>query len=77
MSDRINTLIELARKLTPEERALFLDRLHDLVSPPDPAWASAWVSECEDRLTAVERGEMQAENFDDAIQRLRTKYAAQ
>lgn len=76
MSDRINALIALARKLTPEERALFLDRLHDLVSPPDPAWAGAWVSECQDRLAAFERGEMHAENFDDAMRRLRTKYAA-
>jgi hypothetical protein len=76
MSDRINALIALARKLTPEERALFLDRLRDLVSAPDPAWASAWVSECQDRLAAFERGEMHAENFDDAMQRLRTKYAA-
>jgi hypothetical protein len=76
MSDRIKTLIEMARKLTPEERALFLDRLHDLVSPLDPAWAGAWVRECQDRFNAFERGEMQAENFDDAMQRLRTKYAA-
>lgn len=76
MPDRIEILLELARKLTPEERALFLDRLRDLISPPDPAWASAWVSECQDRLAAFERGEMHAENFDDAMRRMRTKYAA-
>lgn len=76
MSDRIDALLELARTLTPRERAEFLDRLRDLVSPPDPAWASAWVGECQDRLAAYERGEMRAENVDDAIRRLRAKYAA-
>lgn len=75
MSDRIDALLDLARKLTPEERAECLDRLGDLVSLPDPAWASAWVSECQDRLAAYERGEMRAENLDDALRRLRAKYA--
>jgi hypothetical protein len=67
MPDRIDALLDLARKLTPEERAEFLDRLGDFVSPPDPAWASAWVSECQDRLASYERGEMRAENLDDAL----------
>ncbi len=76
MSDQIDALLELARKLTPEERAELFDRLRDLISPPDPTWVSAWVGECQDRLAAYERGEMRAENFDDAMRRLQAKYAA-
>jgi hypothetical protein len=36
--------------------------LRDLISPPDPAWANARVSECQDRLAAYKRGEMRAVN---------------
>lgn len=77
MSTRIEALLEQARKLAPEERAQLLDRLQDLVSPPDPDWEAAWAQECADRLAAYERGDMAAEDFEAAMKKLRAKYTGQ
>lgn len=40
------------------ERAELLDALLDLVSPVTPVWEKAWADECEDRMVAIDHGEM-------------------
>jgi putative addiction module component (TIGR02574 family) len=77
VTTRIDALLEQARQLSPEERALLLDRLQDLLNPPDSGWETAWARECERRLGAYERGETTAEDFATALERLREKFRPQ
>ncbi len=74
MTARVEALVEQARVLTPEERVAALDALQELVAPPDAAWQAAWAAEAEDRLAAFERGEIEAEDFDVVMERLRQTY---
>jgi len=74
MNARVEALIEQARVLTLEERVAALDALQELVAPPDAAWQAAWAAEAEDRLAAFERGEIEAEDFDVVMERLRQTY---
>ena len=73
MGEAINRLLDQARKLTPEERTALIDALHDLNSPPDTAWEAAWIKECEDRLTALDRGEMKTYDFDEVMAEARAR----
>ncbi len=58
MNSQVETLLDQARALPPRERAELLDALFDLVSPATPAWEEAWIDECEDRMAAIDRGEL-------------------
>ena len=73
MGEAINRLLDQARKLTPEERTALIDALHDLNAPPDTAWEAAWIKECEDRLTALDRGEMKTYDFDEVMAEARAR----
>ncbi len=76
MNARVEALIEQARELSREERVAVLDALQELVTPPDAAWEAAWAKECEDRLAAFERGEIEAEEFDVVMERMREEFLA-
>lgn len=71
MNARVEAFVEQARSLTAEERVAALDALQELVTPPDSAWQQAWVAESEDRLDTYLRGEVEAEEFDNVMERLR------
>jgi len=71
MNTRVQALVEQARRLPPEEQATLLSVLYELVTPPDPAWEAAWVSESLDRLAAYRRGELEAVDSDEAMAGLR------
>lgn len=71
---KVEELIEQARVLPPESQLELYDALNDLISPPDPEWVAAWSAECERRLAEIESGEVEAEDFDVAMERLRQKY---
>ncbi len=58
MNSQVETLLDQARVLPPGERAELLDALFDLVSPATHAWEEAWIDECEDRMAAIDRGEL-------------------
>ncbi|WP_295436949.1 hypothetical protein [uncultured Thiodictyon sp.] len=73
MNTRIQDLVDRARQLPPEEATL-LSALHDLVTPPDPAWEAAWASESLDRLEAHRRGDLAAVDSDDAMAELQRKH---
>ena len=73
MNHPIDNLQEQAKKLSAHERAALIDALHDLNAPPDPAWEAAWIRECEDRLAALDRGEMQIYDFDEVMAEARAR----
>ena len=52
MSELLERLIEDAKSLSAAERATLVDNL--LQEPGDPEWESAWLAECERRMTSVE-----------------------
>lgn len=71
---KVEELIEQAKALPPESLVTLYDALHDLISPPDPAWEAAWAEEAERRLAQLQRGEVEAEDFDVVMERLRQKF---
>ena len=74
MNGRVEAVLEQAKQLSHEEQAALADAMHELVNPPDPDWEAAWVKECQDRLAAYERGEMEAYDSDEVMARLRKKF---
>ncbi|HCJ50644.1 MAG TPA: hypothetical protein DHV67_02160 [Gallionella sp.] len=74
MNVRVETFIEQARCMTQEERVSVLDALQELVVPPNPAWQERWALEASDRIAAYERGEIEAEDFDPVMERLRVAF---
>ena len=73
MNHPLDNLLEQAKKLSADERAALIDALHDLNAPPDPEWEAAWTRECEDRLAALDRGEMQTYDFDEVMAEARAR----
>ena len=71
MNIRVEAFIEQARCMTQEERVTALDALQELVVPPNDAWQETWASEASDRVAAYERGDIEAEEFDVVMERLR------
>ena len=64
--------LEQVKKLSARARRL-MDALHDLNTPPDPEWEAAWIKECEDRLAALDRGEMQTYDGDKVMAKARAR----
>jgi len=77
MHQSIDNLLEQAKKLSTEDRALLINALYDLNAPLDLEWEAAWLKECEDRIAAIDRGEMKTYDFDEVMveARARLKYA--
>jgi len=73
MNHPIDSLLEQAKKLSPDERAALIDALHDLNAPPDTEWEAARIKECEDSLAALDRGEMQTYDFDEVMAEARAR----
>ena len=73
MNHPIDNLLEQAKKLSADERAALIDALDDLNAPPDPQWEAAWIRECEDRLAALGRGEMQTYDGDEVMAEARAR----
>lgn len=74
MNARVQALIEQARTMTADERVEALDALQELVAPPNQEWENAWAQESEDRVNAFQRGEIQAEDFDVVMDRMRREF---
>jgi putative addiction module component (TIGR02574 family) len=73
MNTAVGSLLEQAKKLSAEERTALIDALHDISAPPDPAWEAAWIKECEERMAALDSGEMQAFDFDEVLAQARAR----
>ena len=70
---RIESLVEQAKLLTPQEREILAEEIMATVIPTPAEWQAAWTKECEDRIAAVDRGEMEVYDFDDVMVKLRAK----
>ncbi len=58
MTDTITNLVREAEKLSPVDRAALICALLVTLDVPDPAIEAAWAAEVEDRIDAIDRGEM-------------------
>jgi putative addiction module component (TIGR02574 family) len=58
MSDVIARIIHDAQQLPPAGRAALIDALISTLDAPDAAIQQAWAAEVEDRIDAIDRGEM-------------------
>jgi putative addiction module component (TIGR02574 family) len=74
MKMSVPDMVAQAKQLPAEEQAALLAALHDLVAPPKPDWEAAWAQECQDRLAAYRRGDMDALDSDEAMAALRRKH---
>ena len=74
MNTQIKDLLEQAKTLSEDERILLADLLYAESSLSTEEWEATWLGECERRLAEVENDEMEAENSDVAMARLRQKY---
>ena len=66
-------ILESARKLRPHEQLELVDALLAALDEPSPAVEAAWVREAEDRVRALERGELQALPMEELLSRHRTE----
>lgn len=73
MNALIETLVEQAKTLPQDEREVLIAALLATLDPPDPDWEAAWIKECEDRIDALERGEMETIDADEVMAELRAK----
>jgi putative addiction module component (TIGR02574 family) len=71
MNEKVRALSREANKLTPEERAALIDELMASLDKPDPAIDALWAEEVEQRLAAVDRGEMAVHDIDAIVAKLR------
>jgi len=62
-----DSLLEQAKQLSAEDKCTLIDVLHDLNTPPDLELDAAWPKECNDRLAALERGEMKTYDFGEVL----------
>jgi hypothetical protein len=71
MSTIVDTLVEQAKGLPEQDKLALLDALFGLVSPSDPAIEKAWIEECEQRVAAIDRGEMALVDADEVMLKYR------
>lgn len=71
MNSRVDVLLNEAKLLTEDEREVLIAALQATLPPEDPEWEAAWIKECEDRIDAIDRGEMQMSDAGDVIEKLR------
>jgi len=74
MKTTVPDMVAQARQLPAEEQAALLAALHELVAAPGPDWDAAWAQECQDRLEAYRRGDLEAVDADEAMAALRRKH---
>ncbi len=73
MTQLAKKIVELAKALPAADRATLVDELLATLDQPDPVIDALWIKECEDRVAAIERGELELVDFDAAIAELRKR----
>jgi hypothetical protein len=69
----ISGLLEQAENPGPADRAAPIEALHELNAPPSAEWEAAWLEEREDRIAAIDRGEMKTCDFDEVMAEARAR----
>jgi putative addiction module component (TIGR02574 family) len=67
MSQLVEKLAAEARQLSADERVALVEAILAQLPKSDPEWEAAWVRECEDRIAALDRGEMRTHDFDEVM----------
>jgi len=67
MNERIKTLSDAARKLSPADRALLAEDILHSLDPADPRLDRLWAEEARDRMDAYRRGEIGCADFDGVL----------
>lgn len=73
MHTRIDALVQEAKTLSTDERETLIAALQATLDPPDPGWEAEWVTECEKRIAALDRGETQLLDADEVMAEIRAK----
>lgn len=76
MNSRVDVLLHEAKQLTEDEREALISALQATLVPADPQWEAAWIKECEDRIDALDRGEMHTRDAGEVIEELRATLRA-
>lgn len=74
MNDPVQVVLDLARKLSLDERIGLADILYAEAAMPVEEWEAAWAKECENRMAALDRGEIQLIDADEVHAALEAKY---
>ena len=72
MNAVVKSLSEEAKKLTPEERIELAESIIASIEP-DPEIERQWAAEAQDRIAAVQRGELGLIDADEVFRKLRKK----
>ncbi len=75
-NSRLESFLEQARQLTPEEQVVALDALRAMVPSDERAWETAWAEEAEQRGAAFDQTPECALDFDSVMERLRNTFPA-
>lgn len=74
MTNKAQQLLDAALELDSDERAILIARLSDsLHGQLDPAIEEAWAAESERRWSSYQRGETQAEPYEDVMRQIRAR----
>ncbi len=82
MNQRVKSLVDEARKLTPDEQWELLRQLHEVVEDDEVAEGTpeeieaAWMEEVGRRIDRAERGEGQSYSSEEVVAAARAKIAA-
>ena len=70
---KVEELLEQVRELPKELQLVFYDTLHGMIFRRDPEWELAWSEEVRRRIASVESGEVQLDDPDVVMRRLRER----
>jgi hypothetical protein len=64
-------ILQSARKMRADEQLKLIDSLFEMLDEPDPVIAAAWVTEAQDRLAALNHGELVAAPIEELLAKMR------
>ena len=73
MNKRVDILASDAALLPKEDRLALVERIMETVYPTDPDVDVAWIKECEARMAAYERGEVETFDADEVLAEFRDR----
>ena len=73
MNKRVDILASDAALLPKEDRLALVERIMETVYPTDPDVDAAWIQECEARMAAYERGEVETFDADEVLAEFRDR----
>ena len=72
MSTDTQEIIDRALSLTPDEKALVVDKLLSSLDRPDEAMDALWRKEVEDRIRAYNEGKLKSVSLEEVLAKYRS-----